>query len=206
MRILAIDPGNVESAYVILDGKTIVEKGKVFNQEMLDLVEHHGSLLSGPELVDACVIEMIASYGMAVGKDVFETVFWIGRFFQAFSRGGRRCERIFRMAVKMHLCHSSKAKDGNIRQALIDKLGAPGTKKFPGPTFGVSADIWAALGVGITWLETESKNKPKKVVLTRPAKPARTKKSPKVKPRLKPRTPPEYEPHVYDEEFADGDD
>lgn len=200
MRILAIDPGNVESAYVLLNGLTIEAKGKVFNQEMLDLVEHYGGVISGPELIDAVVIEMIASYGMAVGKDVFETVFWIGRFFQAFNRSGKRCERIFRMAVKMHLCHSPKAKDGNIRQALIDKLGAPGTKKYPGPTFGVSSDIWAALGVGVTWLETQGKKPDKKKTKSSP-KPVPADKKPK--PRLKPRPPPEYTD--VDEDWADGD-
>ena len=58
--------------------------------------------------------------------------------------------RVFRMAVKMHLCHSAKAKDANIRQALIDRLGPPGTKKAPGPTYGVTSHAWPALAIAVT--------------------------------------------------------
>lgn len=191
MRILAVDPGNVESAYVLLDGLTIVEKGKVFNQEMLAIVTEHGRRLSGAGLVDELVVEMIASYGMAVGREVFETVFWIGRFCQAWSEGPRKFYRMYRKDVKMHLCYSMRAKDGNVRMALIDKLGAQGTKKCPGPTYGVSADIWAALGVGVTWQETHKEHK--KPVALPVAKPKKKPKAAKPVPRLKPRTPPEYD-------------
>ena len=55
----------------------------------------------------------------------------------------------------MYLCHSMKAKDGNIRQAILDLYGgkdvALGNKKRPGPLYGVSKDIWAALAVAITY-------------------------------------------------------
>ncbi|MGH7470493.1 MAG: hypothetical protein ACRENP_21315 [Longimicrobiales bacterium] len=50
----------------------------------------------------------------------------------------------------MHLCKNPKAKDQNIRQALIDLLGAPGTKKNPGPTYGISGDAWSALAIAVT--------------------------------------------------------
>ena len=42
--------------------------------------------------------------------------------------------RVKRSAVKLHQCGSNRAKDANVRQALIDKMGPPGTKKAPGPT------------------------------------------------------------------------
>jgi hypothetical protein len=37
---------------------------------------------------------------------------------------------------------------------LIDKLGVVGTKKNPGPLFGMKSHAWAALGVAVTALET----------------------------------------------------
>lgn len=102
-------------------------------------------------------LEMVASYGMSVGKDIFETVRWIGRLQQAY-RDPEAVMLIYRRDVKMHLCGSAKAKDGNIRQALLDLFPATGggktpqvgIKSKPGPLFGVSTHAWAALGVAIT--------------------------------------------------------
>lgn len=100
---------------------------------------------------DQLVLEMVQSFGMSVGKEIFETVFWIGRFFQT-AKGA--ANRIYRKEVKSYLCGSMKAKDGNIRQALIELIGPQGTKKAKGPTYGVKADEWQALGVAITFTAT----------------------------------------------------
>ena len=37
-----------------------------------------------------------------------------------------------------------------MRQALLDRVGPRGTAKAPGPTYGLKADEWAALGVAVT--------------------------------------------------------
>jgi hypothetical protein len=143
MNILAIDPGPEESAYVVMDSSSrIYSFGKIPN---LQMVNQHGKPF------DRVVIEMIASYGMPVGREVFETCVWIGRFMEAF--GAERCDRLTRIEIKSHLCHSAKAKDGNIRQALIDRLGPPGTKRAPGGTYGISGDVWSALAVAVTWMD-----------------------------------------------------
>ena len=154
MRILGIDPGNVESAFVIYQDGEILEKGKVINGELLSKI--YSLTLNAPQSVEHLAIEMVACYGMAVGKTVFETCVWIGRFIQAW---GKDYTQIYRKDVKMFLCNSVKAKDGNIRQAIIDKFPPTGggkipqigTKKKPGPLFGVHDDIWAALGVAMTF-------------------------------------------------------
>ena len=145
MILLAIDPGPVESAWFRINHGVLSSGGKLPNDHML------AAIVSRIVPDDVLVIEKVASYGMPVGEDVFETVYWSGRFAQAF---GGRVERVPRIAVKMHLCHNSRAKDGNIRQALIDRYGKPGTKKNPGPLYGVTGDLWSALAVGLTWLET----------------------------------------------------
>jgi hypothetical protein len=49
----------------------------------------------------------------------------------------------------MHLCNSMRAKDANVRQALIDRFGPVGTKKQPGKLYGVATHYWAALGVAV---------------------------------------------------------
>ena len=82
-------------------------------------------------LFDKVIIEMIASYGMAVGKEVFDTCVWIGRFKQISESQDIEVEYIYRKDEKMNICHSMKAKDSNIRQALIDRFGEVGTKRNP---------------------------------------------------------------------------
>ena len=74
---------------------------------------------------------MVASYGMPVGKEVFDTCVWIGIYVQQAHELGKSTEFIYRKDEKMNICHSMKAKDSNIRQALIDRFGQVGTKKNP---------------------------------------------------------------------------
>lgn len=145
MKILAIDPGCTESAYVIIEDYKPIKFGKVSNYEMLDIIHM--------DIYPLTVIEMIASYGMAVGKEVFETCVWIGRFTEV-SCG---TEYIYRKDVKMNLCGQTKAKDTNIRQALIDRFGVVGTIKNKGFFYGFKADIWSAYAVGVTYLDTVKK-------------------------------------------------
>lgn len=149
MKILAIDPGNIESAYCVIDEETYMPEkfGKVKNEILLNLIYNR---LSNSVNYYTMVIEMIASYGMPVGKDVFDTCVWIGRFIEAYDKDYKF---IYRKEEKMNLCHSMKAKDSNIRQALIDRFGIVGTKKNPGWFYGFKKDIWSAYAVGVTYLD-----------------------------------------------------
>ena len=145
MRILAIDPGNQQSAYALLDADLRpVKFAKKSNDEVMkDCI----TILE--EKTTVVVIEMIASYGMAVGKEVFETCVWIGRFIERLAP--ETYNLIYRREEKENLCGSMRAKDSNIRQALIDRFGVVGTKKNPGWFYGVSKDVWAAIAVGVTY-------------------------------------------------------
>ena len=142
--ILAIDPGSEISAYVLLDNDyKIIEFGKVINEKMLLIIATY-------DCMDTIIIEMIASYGMPVGAEVFETCVWIGRFMQA---ANCKVERLYRKEVKLHLCNSVKAKDSNIIQALKDRFGDKGTIKNKGYFYGFAKDIWQAMAVGVTYLD-----------------------------------------------------
>ena len=141
-KILAIDPGNEKSAYVLwnADSEELWEMGIEENEKLVSMLS---SLRVGS---DVLAVEMIASYGMPVGATVFETCLWVGRFIERWEDD---YALVYRKDVKLHLCHTSKAKDANIRQALIDRYGEPGTKKEPGKLYGVKKDIWAALAVAV---------------------------------------------------------
>ena len=149
--ILAIDPGNIESAYCLIDDDyKPIKFGKIYNQELLELLNGITS--------EKVVIEMISSYGMAVGKSIFDTIFWIGRFYEV-SDHWSKCYLMYRKDVKMNLCNTMRAKDANIIQALIDRFayGVPnrgkGYKKSPGYFYGFKADIWQAYALGVSYLD-----------------------------------------------------
>lgn len=150
MLILGIDPGTTKSAWVLWDD----EKEDIILRS-IDENAHLAGRFTGlcKEFQDAEIaIEMVASYGMAVGKEVFETCVWIGVFLRSLSKSDCIHDHfVYRKDVKLNLCGSVKAKDANIRQALIDRFGEPGSKKNPGKLYGVSKDIWSALAVAVTF-------------------------------------------------------
>jgi len=151
-KVLAIDPGTTESAYVCFYDGVPVEYAKKPNEELMHIL----AMFTADEMA----IEMIASYGMPVGKEVFETCVWIGRFIQEWYSLYKPYAFVYRKDVKMFLCGTPRAKDSNIRQALIDlyprtgggKTPQIGTKGKPGPLYGMSKDMWAALGVAHTYV------------------------------------------------------
>lgn len=143
--VLGLDPGTSASGFVLFDGRRVVQAGVLANDAMLQAVATGRGLRVAP---NALAIEKVEAMGMAVGAEVFETVHWAGRFLQAWAQPDE-VQRITRRQVKLGLCGSMRAKDANIRQALLDMLGPCGTKKRPGATYGVHTHAWAALAVAV---------------------------------------------------------
>lgn len=158
-RVLAIDPGTTQSAWVIFDrdGKPD-DFGIADNRMMLETVQSfaHAEANWKHPAAPVVVIEKVESFGMAVGAEVFETVRWAGRFEQAAQPAP--VVRIGRKAVKVALCGSMKAKDPNIRQAVIDRFGGSAAIKRGGVLHGASKDVWAALAVGLTYLDSRAED------------------------------------------------
>ena len=149
--LYAIDPGTEQSAFLSIepDGKV---SGNILRNEVLVSILNNGGVAGFGHLV----IEEIQSYGMPVGREVFETVFWSGRFAQAWGCPGQFTWSLLpRKAVKLALCGSPRAKDANIRQALIDRYGGPQCVKKGGPLAGIKSHLWAALALAVTYQEQE---------------------------------------------------
>ena len=151
MRLLAIDPGPTTSAYAIWDGERMLDAGKIENEAML--------LYPQIVTVDLIVCEEIKCYGMPVGKEVFDTVFWTGRLYEHFS-GFIHFAMMPRLDVKLHLCGQARAKDSNIICALKDRFGDKPKKGCPSPTYGdhkLKADEWQAFALAVTYYDLKGK-------------------------------------------------
>lgn len=161
--LLAIDPGDVQSAFVFIDIDTYkpLYFAKVDNNAMYLLMDEYIENYKYNEnfhLNVAC--EMVASYGMAVGKDIFLTCLEIGQLMMYFGLlHTSPVDLIYRKDEKMCLCGQMTATDSNIRRALIDRFAkfnfknGKGTKKNPDWFYGFSKDVWQAYSVGVTWID-----------------------------------------------------
>lgn len=152
--LLLIDPGSALSALVSYDParRVVLEKAKIPNDDVFECIKNNTTC-------GHLVIEMAESFGAKVWSQVFETVWWTGRFTEAWVRTGRPFSRMVRREVKMALTGSARAKDGQIRNTLIDRFGgkekALGKRSNPGPLFGITADCWQALALGVTYSDQQ---------------------------------------------------
>lgn len=145
-KVVGIDPGPFRSAYVVWDGSSILAHGICDNILFLRLMKNDYAVNGYTH-----VIEMVQSYGMPVGREIFETVLVVGRLLEIFNDYAPHL--VFRQDIKLYFCRSMRAKDANIRQVLIDRFGPQGTKKKPGPLYGIRGDEWSALAVAVYYSE-----------------------------------------------------
>lgn len=117
-KVLALDPGNVFSGWSIIDRDSLkpLQFNKTENRELARMI------ISDELEFDEFVTERVRSYGMAVGREVFMTCEWTGRFVQLALGRGVPVSYIHRKDEKMHICGDSRAKDANLRRALIERF------------------------------------------------------------------------------------
>jgi len=146
MKILAIDPGSSQSAFVCWDTEEHdffpvwvypFTKGIESNAQMARLIDSKPAL----EAFDLLAIEMVQSYGHSVGRSIFETVLWIGRFCE---RSLIKTKLYTRTTIKGALggCRS----DADVRQAIRQRYGE---SRKGEKLEGVKKDVWQALGLAI---------------------------------------------------------
>lgn len=172
MQILAIDPGPIKSAYVVYDTdrNEILDRRIALNEEVLRVVSFNRGEIHYDRGCTV-VIEYPHPRGQPMYTQLVDTIRWIGRFEQAhkelatleFGDKLAKCWiQVDRKDVKMMMCGSTKAKDSNIRAAVLSRFSGSkglgggrqpeiGTSKQPGPLFGISSDLWSALALALTW-------------------------------------------------------
>jgi hypothetical protein len=153
MIILALDVGTEQSGYCLMSGENYrpLEFGKMDNLELLNAVELW--------LYDALVYEEFQSYGMPIGKSTITSITWNGRYIQCAWSRGLPYYPIYRVEEKLNLCGTTKAKDANLRQAMIDRFATfdfkngKGTKSNQDWFYGFSKDAWTAAIIGVTFID-----------------------------------------------------
>ncbi len=154
MRILALDPGNEQTGYVVwcTKTKTMKAKGTLPNSSLLSMIaDQEASIRAG-----VLAVEDVISYGMRVGKSTFDTCKWIGRFENEWKNSFEG--QVFYISspdARDFVTGNSRARDKDVKEAICDKhyggiTKATGTKKEPGPMFGVGKHEWPALAVALS--------------------------------------------------------
>lgn len=155
--ILGLDPGPEKSALVAYYATSVpVEGWFELNSGIKWLVAQY------PGCKPVLAVEEVVNYGRIVGKAVFQTALWSGRFIERWiAEGGDEARLVMvpQPEVKLHLCGTARTNDAGVRRAILDlprweRSGGGvepviGTRKKPGPLYGISGHMWSALAVAI---------------------------------------------------------
>ena len=149
--ILGIDPGPTHCGFVLYDAtaQRVIESHK-----QIEVVEAITGIDIYAGRVDLVAIEMVQSYGIA-GASLLQTARSVGRLEQAATGLRLPTRLVYRREVLRALDVTGNGnRDSLVRQRLIEMHGgerraAMGTKKAPGPLYGVSSHAWAALAVAV---------------------------------------------------------
>lgn len=150
MILLGLDPGTTVTGAVIYncsEARVVYAANKLDNELVREaLFSDHWLESFG---VNFYIIESMSPRGATLGHDTMTAIRWIGRFEELCcqSLGEHRVELMPRDTIKRVLLGRTNLPkaDSLIRQLLLDEVGPKGTKKAPGPTFGVSGHAWQAL-------------------------------------------------------------
>jgi hypothetical protein len=134
-RLLAIDPGCSKSAWVLFEGEKPCKWMKEPNEDLMQRMKN-----TDFDCLDKIVIEMI-SCNMRAGREIYETCYWIGRYYEA-SEG--LAARMLRVRVKAIVLGSARGNDKMVRAAMIKRYGK----------IKMAADEWQALALGDAYLRT----------------------------------------------------
>jgi hypothetical protein len=164
--VVGIDPGPKTSGFVWFDGVNVIESSPAApNDHLCALL---GTAAFKPPA--AVVIERVQFYGKLMGADVFDTLWWGGRFYEAaLQRGGYLVHRVYWNEVKRQFVERARTDDAgkrkkiteaDVRLGVLKRFGgeqaAKGTKAAPGPCRGVTSHAWSALALAVYWWDRSS--------------------------------------------------
>jgi len=171
MFYLGIDPGTYKTGVALWDSDTdtVGIKGHLANEEVLDILSR--SVVPSDRVqpwvndaihIDEIWCETMEYQGMPVGDETFETCIWIGEYRKTARDLGIPFRLVKRRVVRIHHCGSTRAKDSNVRGAIIGRFGywehgktGLGTKKNPGTLYGVTGHAFQALSNAVYAADTE---------------------------------------------------
>lgn len=153
--ILAFDPGSDRTGYAKWNHtkQILMDSGDEDNYKLLGKLD---DWRNEPNLVFA--YEMPELIGQSNWSQILETCWWAGRFAEVWSTQGVP-QRVTRREVKLSILGRTNVKgaDSAIKQVLIQRFArnvsnhGKGSKKEPGPFYGLAGDAWQALAVAVTY-------------------------------------------------------
>jgi len=152
-KILGIDPGPSQSAYVVWDTKT----QQIVDHEQSDNITFRKNIIWLRDDIepDICVIEGMAFYGKVMNGESFDTLMFIGRLREIFADNH---ELVYFPDIAYHFCNSRRGiKSSHINAVLANRFGGKGTKKNKGKLFGIKEHVWSALACCILWEDLHAK-------------------------------------------------
>jgi hypothetical protein len=155
--ILGLDPGPETSGVVVVTNTYPPRVKGAWAALPIDKI-------SIPPDASHVIIEWLSSYGTIVGDDTFMTALHAGMIKERAEKQGIQAHLLKRPDAAHELTGHRGAKDKQTKAAIreiyhdanmltgggSDK--SKGTKKQPGPLYGVSSHSWDALAVIIAWL------------------------------------------------------
>lgn len=153
MRILAIDPGPERCGLVIYDTEAgeVAQCDKAATVDAVITLIRYAQADHGVQLI-AC--ERVQSYGIA-GASLLRTSEVYGRVLQATEAAGLPFVGRYRREVLSLLMVAGRGnRDAMVRERMLEMHGgsrsaACGTKRAPGPLYGVTSHAWQALGLAM---------------------------------------------------------
>jgi len=151
--IIGIDPGPTTCGIVILDGTRVTLAHKAATVPECLHILRGTSVLEGYSNATVA-IERVQSYGIA-GASLLQTAEVCGRLQQCAEDSGHMTLLFYRREVLRALDVTGKgSRDAVVRQRLLEIWGGDpkalkGTKRDPGPLYGVAGHAWQALAVAV---------------------------------------------------------